>query len=73
MNEILQTIWQALVATFTTWWGGIYVGGLIATGVAKKPWTWRGASEIAGNAIYLLFWPVWLAVTSIEKDEPSKF
>lgn len=69
MNEIFQTIGHGLDATFSTWWGGLYCGGLIATGVAKKPWTWRGAQQIVGNSIYLIFWPVWLAVTATSKTE----
>ena len=54
--------------------GLIYVGGLIATTMAKNPWTWRGMEGIAGKVIAQLFWPVWFVfdlIRIVKGDKPA--
>ena len=60
-----------LQTLFTTWFGGIYIGGLIASTLAENPWGWKGIEGITAKVISCLFWPVWLAVNIIKQFKPT--
>lgn len=60
-----------LQTLFSTWIGGIYMGGLIASTLAKNPWGWKGIEGITAKVIACLFWPAWLAVSIIKQFKPT--
>lgn len=63
---------EILKSFFSTWIGGVYCGGLLASTMAQNPWTWKGMEGIAGKTIAVLFWPVWLTFVIIRVFQAHK-